>query len=72
MSRNDPPHLVAMVDLLRKGRAPEGNRVEAGDVVDELTGSRERLAAEERVTVVANARKALERMVEITEAAKRS
>jgi quinolinate synthase len=70
MSRNDPPHLVAMVDLLRKGKAPEANRVEAGDVVDELSGSRERLAPDERATVVANARRALEKMVEITEAAK--
>ena len=67
MSRNDPPHLVAMVDLLRKGRAPDANRVEAGDVVNELTGVRERLAPAERTTVVANARRALERMVEITE-----
>ncbi len=69
MSRNDPPHLVALVDLLRKGKAPDANRVEAGDVVHELTGARERLSIGERVTVVANARKALERMVEITESA---
>ncbi len=34
MSRNDPPHLVAMLDLLRRGRAPDKNRVLAGDVVD--------------------------------------
>jgi quinolinate synthase len=72
MSRNDPPHLVAMVDLLRKGKAPAANRVEAGDVVDEISGARERLAPDERATVVAHARKALERMVEITEAAKRA
>ncbi len=67
MSRNDPPHLVAMVDLLLKGRAPDANHVEAGDVVDELTGARERLAPDERATVVAHARRALERMVEITQ-----
>jgi quinolinate synthase len=67
MSRNDPPHLVAMVDLLRKGTPPDANRVEAGDVVDELTGARERLAPDERATVVSHARRALERMVEITE-----
>ena len=67
MSRNDPPHLVAMVDLLAKGKAPDANRVEAGDVVDEITGTRERLAPAERQTLVANARLALERMVEITE-----
>jgi len=72
MSRNDPPHLVAMVDLLRKGKAPEANRVEAGDVVDEISGARERLAPDERATVVAHARKALERMVEITEAVRRT
>jgi quinolinate synthase len=71
MSRNDPPHLVALVDLLRQGRAPDANRVEAGDVVDEIGGARERLAAEERATVVRDARRALERMVEITEAARR-
>ncbi|MSP15168.1 MAG: quinolinate synthase NadA [Myxococcales bacterium] len=67
MSRNDPPHLVAIVDLLRKGHAPDANRVIAGDVVDETTGARERLSADERAEVVANARRALERMVEITE-----
>jgi quinolinate synthase len=71
MSRNDPPHLVAMVDLLHKGKPPAANRVEAGDVVDEISGARERLAPDERATVVAHARKALERMVEITEAARR-
>src|SRR5262249_10498411 len=71
MSRNDPPHLVAIVDLLGQGGAPAGNRVEAGDVVGESSGARERLAPDERATVVANARRALERMVEITEAAQR-
>lgn len=71
MSRNDPPHLVAMVDLLRKGKAPDANRVVAGDVVDEASGARERLAPEERAAVVADARRALERMVEITERARR-
>ena len=69
MSRNDPPHLVAMVDLLVKGRAPDANRVVAGDVVDETSGARERLAPDERATVVADARRALERMVAITEGA---
>ena len=43
MSRNDPPHLVALLDLLRKGNAPEMNRVLPGDIVDEKTGRRERL-----------------------------
>ncbi|MGQ0554005.1 MAG: quinolinate synthase NadA [Planctomycetota bacterium] len=70
MSRNDPPHLVALVDLLRKGRVPDINRVEAGDVVDEITGFRERLAPEERADVARNARAALQRMVDIVEGAR--
>ncbi len=68
MSRNDPPHLVAMLDLLRKGRTPDLNRVLAGDVIDEVSGHRERLAAEGRARVAREARRALERMIEITEA----
>ena len=72
MSRNDPPHLVAMVDLLRQGKAPSANRVEVGDVVDETSGFRERLAAEERAQVARDARAALQRMVEVTEAARRA
>jgi len=71
MSRNDPPHLVAAVDLLRKGRMPDINRVAAGDVVDEISGLRERLGDEEREQVRRDARAALQRMVEITEAAAR-
>ena len=67
MSRNDPPHLVAMVDLLRKGRAPDLNLVEVGDVVEETTGHRERLDSDEQENVRVNARSALQRMVEITE-----
>ena len=67
MARNDPPHLVALIDLLRKGKVPDANRVVAGDVVDEISGVRERLGADERATLVADARRALERMVEITE-----
>ena len=70
MSRNDPPHLVALLDLLRQDKVPEINRVLAGDVVDEVTGFRERLAAEERRDVARHARTALERMIEITEAAR--
>ena len=69
MSRNDPPHLVALVDLLAKGRAPDINRVLVGDAVDELSGARERLDAAEQRQVAADARTALERMVAITEAA---
>ncbi|MEZ5064724.1 MAG: quinolinate synthase NadA [bacterium] len=69
MSRNDPPHLVAMLDLLRRGEGPDLNHVLPGDSVDEITGRRERLTEAERRGVVANARKALERMIEITRAA---
>ena len=71
MSRNDPPHLAGMLDLLRRGRPPEINRVLAGDVVDEITGSRERLCEAERQVLIADARRALERMIEITESAAR-
>ncbi len=68
MSRNDPPHLVALIDLLRQGKPPDLNRVLAGDMVDEVTGHRERLAASDRATLARDARRALERMIEITEA----
>ncbi|HTP24046.1 MAG TPA: quinolinate synthase NadA [Anaeromyxobacteraceae bacterium] len=71
MSRNDPPHLVALLDLLRKGQAPELNRVLAGDVVDEGTGHRERLDEESRDEVARDAVKALKTMIELTEAASR-
>jgi quinolinate synthase len=67
MSRNDPPHLVGILDLLRKGRAPDLNRVLPGDAVSETTGTRDRLPAEERATVARDARRALDRMIEITE-----
>ena len=33
----------AMLDLLRQGKPPDLNRVLPGDVVDEVTGARERL-----------------------------
>jgi quinolinate synthase len=67
MSRNDPPHLAGMLDLLRRGEAPDLNRVLAGDTVDETTAKRERLSGEERTVMVANAKLALERMITITE-----
>ena len=66
MSRNDPPHLVAILDLLREGRAPDLNRVLPGDVVGETSGRRERLAPADRATLVRDARSALERMIAIT------
>jgi len=70
MARNDPPHLVAMLDLLRKGQAPDLNRVLPGDMVDEVSGWRERLDAQSQARIAAQARLALERMIEITEAAR--
>ncbi len=70
MSRNDPPHLVALLDLLAKGKAPDLNRVLPGDIVDEVTGDRERLDASGQARVAREARRALERMIEITEASK--
>jgi quinolinate synthase len=70
MSRNDPPHLVGLIDLLAKGNPPAINRVAVGDVVDEISGHRERLDADEQREVAAHARAALQRMVDITEAAR--
>ena len=71
MSRNDPPHLVGMLDLLAKGRAPALNEVMAGDAVDEQTGWRERLDARSQAVIRRDARRALEKMIELTEAAAR-
>jgi quinolinate synthase len=68
MSRNDPPHLVALLDLLRRGKAPDLNRVLPGDVVDEISGARDRLDVSGQARVAREARRALERMIEITEA----
>ena len=68
MSRNDPPHLVAMLDLLRRGKPPALNRVLAADAVDEITGWRERLPSAERERVRRDAGLALRRMIEVTEA----
>lgn len=69
MSRNDPPHLAGTLDLLRKGKCPDLNRVMAGDVVDEISAARDRLTPEERADLVVHARKSLERMIDITESA---
>ena len=68
MSRNDPPHLAGILDLLRRDAAPDLNRVLPGDAVDERTGGRERLTEAERAELVRDARLALERMIAITEA----
>ena len=70
MSRNDPPHLAGMLDLLRKGRPPDINRVLAGDAMNELTAERDRLGEAERKELVRDARRALQRMIEVVEGAK--
>ncbi len=67
MSRNDPPHLVALLDLLRQGKSLEYNEVKPGDVVNEFTGQRQRLSSAEQEQLVQNARKAMENMIRITE-----
>lgn len=67
MSRNDPPHLVALVDLLRQGKPMPYNAVKAGDVVNEFTGLRNRLSVQDQQWVIDNAKKALEMMIYITE-----
>lgn len=67
MSRNDPPHLVALVDLLRQGKTMSYNEVKAGDVVNEFTGSRNRLPTKDQQWVIDNAKKSLQMMIDITE-----
>lgn len=67
MSRNDPPHLVALVDLLRQGKSMDYNQVKPGDLVNEFNGSRQRLNNEEQQWIIDNAKKALEKMIQITE-----
>lgn len=67
MSRNDPPHLVATLDLLRKGNKLESNLVKAGDVVNEQSGMRSRLTNQDQKWVIDNAKKALQKMIKITE-----
>jgi hypothetical protein len=57
-----------MLDLLRKGEAPDINRVLAGDSVDEITMRRERLPDEERNELTQYARVSLERMIDIVNA----
>ena len=67
MSRNDAPHLVALLDLLRQGKTMDYNEVCAGDMVNEFTGARHRLQAFDQQWVVDNAKKALQMMINITE-----
>jgi len=71
MSRNDPPHLAGMLDLLRRGEAPDINRVLPGDMINESSMKRDRLDDEEQRELVKHARAALDRMIEITEASNR-
>jgi len=68
MSRNDPPHLVALLDLMRQGKTPDYNQVKPGDVVNEFTGVRQRLTMSEQAELIVNAKRALENMIKITEA----
>ncbi len=68
MSRNDPPHLAGILDLLRQGKAPDINHVLPGDMISETTASRDRLAPDERAELTRDARLALQRMIDITEA----
>ena len=67
MSRNDPPHLVGLVDLLRQGHAMDYNEVHAGDAIHEFTGTRARLQNRDKDWVIHYAREALRRMIEITQ-----
>ena len=67
MSRNDPPHLVALIDLLRQGKTMDYHTVKPGDQVNEFTGTRQRLIVDEQQWIVQNAKQALRRMIEITE-----
>lgn len=67
MSRNDPPHLVALLDLLRQGKLPAFNLVRPGDVVNEFTGEQSRLNEEGQRWLIDNAKIALENMIRITE-----
>jgi len=70
MSRNDPPHLAGMLDLLVKGTPPSLNRVLAGDSIHERTGARDRLDEVERRELIAEARTAMENMITVVEGGK--
>lgn len=67
MSRNDPPHLVALVDLLRQGKNMDYYEVKAGDQVNEFTGTRRRLQEADQQWIIENAKKSLQKMIEISE-----
>lgn len=70
MSRNDPPHLVALLDLLRQGKSLDFNQVQPGDKVNEFTGLRSRLEGADQLWLVNNAKIALENMIRITQSGK--
>jgi quinolinate synthase len=72
MSRNDPPHLVALLDLLAKGKLLDFNEVQPGDVVNEFTGQRQRLEDDEQQKLVKYAKVALQNMITITENSSRT
>ena len=67
MSRNDPPHLIALLDLLRLGKGMDYNEVKAGDVVNEFSGTRQRLDTSDQQLLIKNAKRALQNMIDITE-----
>lgn len=67
MSRNDAPHLIGLIDLLRQGKPMAYNEVRAGDMVSEFTGIRQRLNAQDQNWVIDHAKKALQNMIDITE-----
>ena len=58
---------IAVLDLLRQGKIPLLNLVKPGDVVHEITGSRERLTQDGQQWIIKNAKRALEKMISITE-----
>jgi quinolinate synthase len=68
MSRNDPPHLAGMLDLLRRGEAPPWHCVLPGDDVDSATGTCRRLPEQARTRLRDEAAVALHRMIAFTEA----
>ena len=67
MSRNDAPHLVGLLDLLRQGKVMNYNEVRAGDMVNEFTGTRHRLQNKDQHWVIDHAKRALQMMIDITE-----
>jgi len=67
MSRNDPPHLAGMLDLLRLGEAPHYHRVLPGDRIDAI-GTRTQLPLAQREALARESAIALNRMIDITEA----